>query len=338
MQMKLSTPEAITPRVTIAIPTLNRAAYLRLALDSALAQTYGNLEVVVSNNASTDGTASYLDECRDPRLCVLHQGELLTMVQNWNACVSAATGEYFLLLSDDDLLEPNAIEELVAAYVAKEDGAPGPGIVYCGGYIIDAQGAATHRFAHSPRRESARELIQGFFGGKRDLWLCAILFRTSDVLPGFSSEYSWAPDSMLWIRCVLQQGSAAYVAKELVRYRVHQNVTASLALDVWQRELRRLARFAVEKDREYSGPDSEFSASLEDAVNKLIIRGIPLRINESLGKHKLRATREYCAQLSVMASPYGVMFLLMGLAFLFLPRGTRPWLQSILRRQRARFS
>ncbi len=50
-----------SPRLTIVIPTVNRASLVGRALDSALAQTYDNLEIVVSNNGSTDGTRALLD-------------------------------------------------------------------------------------------------------------------------------------------------------------------------------------------------------------------------------------------------------------------------------------
>jgi glycosyltransferase involved in cell wall biosynthesis len=315
------------PRVTIAIPTLNRASYLRLALNSALAQTYDNLEIVVSNNASTDDTAEYLRSCQDPRVRVLHQQEQLTMVQNWNACVSIASGEYFLLLSDDDLLEPDAIRELVAGYAEGCKRQIAPGIVYCGGSIIDASGKETRKFKPSSRSEEALELIPAFFRAERDLWLCAILFRTADILPGFSVEYSWAPDSMIWIRSVVQHGSAVYIAKELVRYRVHQNTTSALPVAIWKRELVQLGQYAILQCRSCGRLDPKFSANVNAAIDTLIARSLPGRINETLGKYKLLAIREYGRNLESMMSPVGMTFLLKGLVSLFLPKRTKTWLR-----------
>lgn len=80
------------PKVTIAIPTRNRVGYLRLALDSAQQQTLEDIEIVVSDNRCTDGTAEMLAAMTDPRLCVLYQKQDLSMVENWNSCVAAATG------------------------------------------------------------------------------------------------------------------------------------------------------------------------------------------------------------------------------------------------------
>jgi glycosyltransferase involved in cell wall biosynthesis len=336
--IKISCPY-VRPKVTIAIPTLNRVGYLQLALKSALAQTYGDIEVLVSNNASTDETASYLASCADSRLRVLHQSTLLSMVENWNACVAAATGEYFLLLSDDDLLEPDAIQELLAGYSETDPGqGGGPGIVYGGGYIIDSAGQVTRPFKHSPRMEAARELIPAFFRGERDLWLCAILFRTEDILPGFSTTYSWAPDSMLWIRMVIQGNNAVFVAKELVRYRVHQNITASLSLSTWKREITQLGRFAIERSQEVNTTAPEFAIEVNMAVTRLIVRSIPSRINQTLGSNKLRALRQYVRELPVILNPYGMKFLIRGLISLLLSNETKKCLRKIFRKESATLS
>jgi glycosyltransferase involved in cell wall biosynthesis len=332
-RMNMTTPSqhGTGPRVTIAIPTLNRLKYLRLALESALTQTYTNIEVIVSNNASTDETASYLGACTDPRLRVLTQTTLLPMTQNWNTCVADVTGEFFLLLSDDDVLEPSAIEEMVAAYTASGEGKDGAGIVYCGGRIIDAAGVAQKTFAYSPVRESARDLLLAFFSGQRDLWLCAILFRTSDIKPGFSLEYSWAPDSVIWINAVFNRNGAVFVPHELVQYRVHNNATASLSMEIWQRELKQLGQLAISRSDALANPNATFAEKLTTTIRKLIIRSIPLRINGSLHGHKLKALRQYKECLPLMANPYGIRFLAMGLTFLFLPKDAKPWLRSILK-------
>lgn len=322
-----------TPKVTIAIPTLNRVTFLRLALESALAQTYSNIEIIVSNNASSDGTADYLAKCVDPRIRVLNQSTLLPMVDNWNACVSAARGQYFLLLSDDDVLEPNAIHELVTAYFESEKDNLSIGIVYCGGSIIDAEGKTVRFFKHSPRIEKASDLIPAFFSEERDLWLCAILFRIRDVVPGFPVEYFWAPDSIVWIRSVIQKGDAVYVAKELVRYRVHQNATASLPLHTWKREIIQLGKFAIELSKESHELSPHFVRNLNIAIKRLLIRSIPYRINQSLGSRKKQALYCYIRESPIFFSLYGIKFLLLGILSLFLKESTKRKLRNIFMRR-----
>jgi glycosyltransferase involved in cell wall biosynthesis len=330
---ELSTPNQL-PKVTIAIPTLNRVAYLRLALESALGQTYDNLEVIVSNNASTDDTATYLSSCTDPRLRVLHQTNLLPMTENWNACLAAATGEYFLLLSDDDILEPDAIRELVAGYTEQE-GHPEPGIVYGSGRIIDSAGNTTRFFKTSPSREAARDLILAFFQGNRDLWFCAVLMRTADILPGFPAAYKVACDGAVWMRAIIRRGSAVFIPKSLVRYRLHPNLSAATHFDVWCTENWQLLELLIAEDEGAGKPDPRFAkrlTSLIQQVNRGLIIG---RINESYRNNKGSGLLQYGRRLPAFSSPRGLVLLAKGVVTLFLNEKTRTWLRKKLRKQSA---
>ena len=105
------------PAVSIAIPTYNRAATLERAVRSALGQTHADLEVVVSDNASTDGTPGLLARLAagEPRLRIVRQEANHGMVANLNAALALAEGEHAMLLSDDDWLAPRCVEASLAA-------------------------------------------------------------------------------------------------------------------------------------------------------------------------------------------------------------------------------
>jgi glycosyltransferase involved in cell wall biosynthesis len=94
------------PLITIAIPTFNRAPLLRDCVSSAFAQTYGNFEVLVSDNASTDETRDVLSQFTDGRLRVLRQKHNIGLLPNWNACLAGAKGDYIIFLADDDRIAP----------------------------------------------------------------------------------------------------------------------------------------------------------------------------------------------------------------------------------------
>ena len=117
------------PLITIAIPTRNRAALLRACVASALAQTYPNIEVLVSNNASTDNTSEILRSFGDPRVREVVNLENIGLNRNWNRCLDEAAGEYFVILSDDNTLKPTFLESCVS--LLRED--PGLPIV-AGGF------------------------------------------------------------------------------------------------------------------------------------------------------------------------------------------------------------
>jgi glycosyltransferase involved in cell wall biosynthesis len=332
VEMTKSLSQTAMPRVTIAIPTLNRRAYLQLALESALAQTYGNIEVVVSDNASTDETASYLATCADPRLHILHQPKLLRMVENFNACISAATGEYILMLSDDDLLESNAIEELVKGYTEADEGYPAPGIVYCGGHIIDAKGELIQVFAYSPRRETARDLILSFYRRERDLWCCGTLFRTADILPGYSTSFQVAFDFAMVIGVTIKYGTAVFIPKELVRFRLHRSASHSTPNYVWRREHAKLYKLAAKTMAESDCPDPEFSGHLRPIIRQFTISCVQDRINQSYRTRKSRAILEYGQNLPLFMSLSGLAILARGLASLLLSDRIKSWLRNVRRK------
>ena len=84
-------------RVSIGIPTINRSSLALRAIRSALSQTYSDVEVIVSDDASTDDTVARVQEIRDPRLVLVQQKERLGLVGNFDFCLRQATGEFFLL-------------------------------------------------------------------------------------------------------------------------------------------------------------------------------------------------------------------------------------------------
>jgi glycosyltransferase involved in cell wall biosynthesis len=283
------------------------------------------VEVLVSNNASTDRTEEILESFDDDRLRVLRQEKTIPMMENWNACLSAATGEFFLLLSDDDLLEKTAIEEMVVAFErANELGTP-IGFVYCDGTMIEASGKPMSLSkASSPAMESSEDIIVAFFNGERRLWPCSILYRTADLAPGYDLSFALEADAVQWIRAVTRYGAARFVDKKLTRYRVHQNATFSTPVKQWHRENLALAEFAASK---LSGSSKDTLAKIRAAVRRLNIRITPLLLNDSLNKSTRLVLREYWENIRIFEGYYGLLFFLRGTMPLMLPRFIRAWVR-----------
>ncbi len=103
---RISAPRQ-SPMVTIAIPTFNRARHLRHCIKSALAQTYGNFEVLVSNNASTDTTHEVLNEFSDERLRYCPAAEQYWTTAELECLSRQCKGRLRrFFLSDDDRVSP----------------------------------------------------------------------------------------------------------------------------------------------------------------------------------------------------------------------------------------
>lgn len=103
---------ASTVAVTIGIPVYNGEKYIVETLDSVLAQTHQELEIVIADNASTDGTQAILRhyEELDPRIRVIYNEVNVGAAGNYNLVLHEATSDFFAWLSADDVLEPTFIE------------------------------------------------------------------------------------------------------------------------------------------------------------------------------------------------------------------------------------
>jgi glycosyltransferase involved in cell wall biosynthesis len=108
------------PLVTIGIPTYNRASLLKRTLESVLNQDYENLEVVVSDNASTDETESvcrYYSN-RDARLKYIQQSTNRGATANFTEVLENASGQFFMWLGDDDWIDPGYISSCVQQLIS----------------------------------------------------------------------------------------------------------------------------------------------------------------------------------------------------------------------------
>jgi len=92
------------PKISIIIPTYNRANYVEQTIESALVQDYENYEVIVSDNASTDNTTEVVEKYLDNNNFRYYKNETnIGMVKNWHkALYEYSTGDWFLILSDDE--------------------------------------------------------------------------------------------------------------------------------------------------------------------------------------------------------------------------------------------
>jgi predicted O-linked N-acetylglucosamine transferase (SPINDLY family)/glycosyltransferase involved in cell wall biosynthesis len=104
------------PLVSICIPTYNGEAFIEETIKSAIAQTYRNIELIVSDDGSTDRTIaiaqSFQSQTSADFRIILHRNYGLS--QNWNFCIQQAKGEYIKFLFQDDLLAPECIAKMVA--------------------------------------------------------------------------------------------------------------------------------------------------------------------------------------------------------------------------------
>ncbi len=111
----ISVQKPSVPKVIIGMPVYNGAKYMRQAIDSVLAQTFTDFELVISNNNSTDGTEAICQEYqkKDPRIKYIKQPVNIGAVNNFNFLLKQAQGTYFVWLCHDDYFDPCFLEEIV---------------------------------------------------------------------------------------------------------------------------------------------------------------------------------------------------------------------------------
>lgn len=111
------------PRVSIGVPVYNGEQFLASTLDSLLNQTFRNIEIIISDNASTDGTERIARDyaAKDSRIEYIRQQKNLGASANYNVVVHRSSGEFFKWAAHDDKCEPTFIERCVELLDANPD-------------------------------------------------------------------------------------------------------------------------------------------------------------------------------------------------------------------------
>ncbi len=144
-------------KFSITIPAYKRTD-LKECIDSILAQTYTDFELIIVNDASPEDLDSIVNSFSDSRIRYYKNEKncgAIDVVDNWNICLSYATGDYVICMGDDDKLLPNCLEvyvQLIAKY-------PDIGLLHGWTEIIDEKSKPTRLTAHRTEYESAMSLM-----------------------------------------------------------------------------------------------------------------------------------------------------------------------------------
>ena len=175
------------PLVTIGIPTYNRAdSYLKQAIQSAVDQTYPNIEIIVSDNCSTDHTEALVRSFNDSRIRYFKQSRNIGMLNNSNFCVEEAKGAYFLQLHDDDLIDPDYVSVCMKAVNHDTN----VGIILTGVRVINEAGHVICEETNKADGCSTTDFILKWFKHEVPLYLCCTLHNTRRLkeLGGYKSK------------------------------------------------------------------------------------------------------------------------------------------------------
>ena len=246
------------PLVSICIPTFNGELFIKNTLLSAISQNFPNIEIIVSDDSSTDRTCEIaediLRDCKFPFRVLKHAR--LGLVENWNFCIEEAKGKYIKFLFQDDHLESACVQKLVE--VAERES--NIGMVFSrrrvesvGGAMIPADTIDLHKgWSRLQRIQKGSDLLHDTkllanpinkVGEPTTVLLNKELLKS---LGGFDPNLRQLVDVDMWLR-IMMVSKVGFVDEQLSIFRLHQgqatrdNVKAGIIQRDWECFYRKLA-------------------------------------------------------------------------------------------------
>ncbi len=207
-------PELRLPRVSVIVPVYNGAAHIVETVESVLAQTYADLELIVVDDGSTDGTAELLRPYRGQLRLVQQSNQGVSAARNCG--LRLALGHFVLFLDGDDILYPDKLEQQVALLEADHS----LGAVHSGWRLVDEYGRPLRNIC--PWQQSPALSLSDWLQWK-PVFLGAMLFRRSWLqrIDGFRTDLRQAEDTDFLLRLALAGCPMRWLEHVTIDYRQH---------------------------------------------------------------------------------------------------------------------
>lgn len=231
-------------KITVGIPVYNGEKFIAKTLDSILNQTYKNLEIIVSDNGSSDKTVEIVREYikKDRRLKLNQNVENLGYSGNLNKIIELSDSDYIAIYHADDIYEATIIEEQVKFLQENKELA---GCFTLGKMIDENNNYIKNKFlfTESNIKENLiidlKKYIKTLFSYGGSMLICPTSMIKKEVynmLNGYDERLKYIEDQDMWIR-ILEKYELGILVKELINYRVHSNQGSSYYSNVHRGEL-----------------------------------------------------------------------------------------------------
>ncbi len=261
------------PLVSVVVPAFQNAAFIEATVESVLAQTLTDLELVIADHGSTDGTWELLSRfADDPRVRLHRTPPGGGAPANWQAVTRLARGEFVKLVCGDDLLHPDCLATQVAALRAH----PGVSLVCARRDIVDAQGrrlAGGRGMARIHGRHDGRAAIRRTVRSGTNLFgePATVLMRRTDLeaVGGWWAEFPYVIDLATYA-LVLLRGDLYAVPASLASFRVSD---AQWSVELADRQAAQVIAFQRALAQREPGLLSGFDLRRAAAMARVLARG-----------------------------------------------------------------
>lgn len=231
------------PNVSVLIPVYNREALVARAIESAKSQTHANIEIVVSDNASTDGTWEVIQRfaAADSRIRALRNETNLGPTRNWIRGLAECRGDFVKIVWSDDWLEPTCIEDLLRSMAVD----PQIGMAFSSVIVHNAdRDVPMHHFSDRNEFTSAEYLADALIRGqtpvspgcalvRRDLARFRLPIGDDAELNRIAERFGAGPDLLFLLEAAAGSARVAHVPKFLTHFGASQSsITVNHPRDV----------------------------------------------------------------------------------------------------------
>jgi len=202
-------------KISVVMAVYNGMPYLEEAVKSVLSQTYNNLEFIIVDDASTDGTAKYLKSLKDKRIKIITNSKNLGLATSLNKALKVANGEYIARMDADDISMSNRLKTQMKYLILN------PKIDICGTWaiLIDEEGKTIGK-VHKPSQDKEIK--------KMNKWIPGLIHPTwfgkklmFEKLNGYDPKYDMVEDYDFLIRA--KKFKMANIKRELILWRSIRN-------------------------------------------------------------------------------------------------------------------
>jgi len=298
------------PKVSVIIPNYNHAPFLRKRIESVLAQTYQNLEIIYLDDASSDDSqdvfAAFAGDARIRAL--LNTTNTGIPGKQWNKGVREARGEYVWIAESDDYADEHFLEVLVREL----DAYPTAGLVYCQSWVVNEQDAIVGSHDHHTEDLDRIRWKRNFFNQGKDELInyllhkntipnaSAVLFRKRIYEEaGYADEWiRYCGDWLLWVK-MLMISDLVFVARPLNYHRRHEGA---------------LSHSPTHAAEAHPSPLAHEDMAVPDLPFEHELRRWPAKLRYILGRNALRANRPaearhyFTQSLRLHVSPSTLLF------------------------------